>query len=642
MLLKWLNAGEATELGTTLADDFVAQTSTQESSARHKKAKPEAEGRRFHSAVQNVMQRVDREARPLQLNVFKRAKLANTFKWRLLEKGIGQQIADELTQALVMRLSASQPVPVLPDKSASAGRRESKNTLALLAAKADELLARGAYSEAANGYQELLNLDPDNFMARNNLGTVFYKQGLYREAEEQFRRAIAIKPAYADAQCNLGTVLRGRGFVAESETPLRRALKLQPTKLEFQIGLANTLVLLGRLRDAWELFEKVLRVAPRNVDALVIMGDLAGNEGRMAEAETLYQRALAISPKTAGAWAGLVRLRKMTPADGKWLRGAEETAASGLAPIDEITIRYALGKYYDDVGDFARAFRSFQRANELQKRTVAGYDREGRTRLVDDLIRAYSAEALAGQRPDASGSQRPVFVVGMMRSGTSLVEQIIASHPRAAGAGELQFWSDAMHRHEAELRCEVPGEPLRKKLATAYLRLLDKYSADALRVVDKATFNSDYLGLIHTVFPRARMIYLRRDPIDTCLSCYFQQFSSAHDFALDLSDMAHYYREHQRLVAHWRSALPPGTLLEVPYAELTADQEGWTRRIIDFVGLEWDERCLDFHKTERAVLTASFWQVRQKIYKTSVGRWQNYEKFIKPLLGLKDLEPLRS
>ena len=233
---------------------------------------------------------------------------------------------------------------------------------------------------------------------------------------------------------------------------------------------------------------------------------------------------------------------------------------------------------------------------------------------------------------------KPVFVVGMMRSGTSLAEQIIASHPAAIGAGELQFWNDAVRVHEALIRRGELGEPIRKQLAEGYLRTLAGYSVDALRIVDKTPVNSDYLGVIHSVFPNARIIYMRRDPIDTCLSCYFQQFSPALPFTMDLRDLAHYYRQHWRLIEHWRAVLPPGAILDVPYAELVADQEGWSRKILDFVGLEWDERCLDFHKTKRPVVTASYWQVRQKIYNKSVERWRNYEKFINPLLDLRDLD----
>jgi hypothetical protein len=227
-------------------------------------------------------------------------------------------------------------------------------------------------------------------------------------------------------------------------------------------------------------------------------------------------------------------------------------------------------------------------------------------------------------------------VVGMMRSGTSLTEQIIAAHPAAKGAGELSFWNQAVQERSSDIRQGLLAETARKQLAQAYLRALASQGGDARRIIDKAPINSDYLGIIHSVFPNARFIYMRRDPVDTCLSCYFQKFSIALNFTMDLQDLAHYYKEHRRLMAHWRAVLPPGTILDVPYEELISDQEGWSRKILDFVGLDWDPRCLDFHLIDRPVATASYWQVRQKIYKGSVQRWRNYESFIKPLLALRN------
>jgi tetratricopeptide (TPR) repeat protein len=630
MLLQWFNSRDVSDLGVALADDFVLQTAPGPSAARPEGTKSAEQGKDLRKVLSKFLQRVDREARPLQLNAFKKAKLATSFKWRLLEKGAEPQVVDELTQALVMRLS----VKPSSDAAASAKRPTARDAQSLLA-EGDKLLAEGAFDEAARCYEDVLRLDPRQVGARNNLGAAFCKLGRYQEAEHQFRRAIALRAGFADAHSNLGTVLRWTGRATESEMPLRRALNLKPASLDAQISLGTTLLVLGRLRDAWVLFEKALNVAPRNVNALVGMGQIAAFEGRPAEAETLCRRALEVDPKSPGACSVLVRVRRMTSADHSWFKDAEAIAASGLAPLEEADIRYAIGKYCDDIGDFPRAFRSYQRGNELQKMAAETFDRDAHTRLVDDLIRVFTREALS-VRAGASDSERPVFVVGMMRSGTSLVEQIIASHPSARGAGELQFWRDAVRKHEATVRHQPPGEPLRRKLATAYLRDLRSHSADALRVVDKATVNSDYLGVIHSVFPNARMIYLRRDPIDTCLSCYFQPFSPALNFTMDLSDLAHYYGEHQRLMAHWRRVLPAETLLDVPYAALVADQEAWTRKIVDFLGLNWDERCLDFHKTQRTVLTASSWQVRQKIHNNSVGRWRNYQKFIGPLLALRD------
>jgi hypothetical protein len=221
----------------------------------------------------------------------------------------------------------------------------------------------------------------------------------------------------------------------------------------------------------------------------------------------------------------------------------------------------------------------------------------------------------------------------MPRSGTTLAEQIIASHPAAYGAGELDFWTALSAKDRGQTQ-RILDEAARSKVAEEYLRLLEGFSGSASRVIDKAPVNSDFLGPIYSVFPNARVIYMQRDPIDTCLSCYFQQFLTGISFAFDLSDLVHYYREHQRIMAHWRAVLPPGFILDVPYAELVADQATWSRKMLDFVGLEWDPRVLEFHTNKRQVTTASTWQVRQKIYKSSVARWRNYEKFIGPLKAL--------
>ncbi|HEY2037178.1 MAG TPA: sulfotransferase [Steroidobacteraceae bacterium] len=364
---------------------------------------------------------------------------------------------------------------------------------------------------------------------------------------------------------------------------------------------------------------------------------MAGIEGRFDEAEKLYRGALDTDPLQAAAWASLVTLRRMTAADRDWLEGVERTLASGVPAVDESRLRFAMGKYFDDLGNFSRAFEQYKRGNELYKLVAAPYARDERTKFVDDMIRAYTQQRLARPLEGIRESAKPVFVTGMMRSGTSLVEQIIASHSKAAGAGELDFWGNAARQHERIVRYEVANPALAGRLADAYLQTLSRYSAEALRVVDKSTFNSDHLGLIHMALPQARIIYLRRDPVDTCLSCYFQNFANVASFTMDLSDLAHYYREHHRLIMHWRSTLPAGVLLEVPYAELVADPEAWSRRIIEFIGLEWEPRCLEFQQTKRAVVTASHWQVRQRVYSRSVGRWRNYEKYIGPLLELRDL-----
>ena len=629
MILDWFNAREAVEVGISLADSFQPQASTS-GRARSRDGKPD---------IQKFLQRAARDARPLRLNLFRRAKLLETFKSRLLERGLDRGTVEEITHLLLMQLSGGgtgDPATARDAAPPRAGRSARKRVPALLG-EAEALIGKRNYAVAAERLEEILQIEPDHPVAHNILGDALCKLGRFHAAEMAFRRAVELKPAMAEALFNLGTVLYWRGQIAAAETVLRRAVKQDPRNAEALAGLGHTLSALDRAKEAKECFEKALRLKPRHAGALCGLGWLASMDGRFEESERWLRTALDADPKCSEAWAWRVELRRMTGEDRDWLEGAERMLAEGVPPVEEARLRFALGKYFDDIGSYSRAFEQYKRANELQKLHATPYDRPARAEFVDEMIRVYPRERLARAVEGASGSQRPVFVVGMMRSGTSLVEQIIASHPLAAGAGELAYWNTAALKYREVLRRGAPEPELWSRLTDGYLKILGRQSSGAQRVVDKSTYNSDHLGIIHLAFPKARILYLRRDPIDVCLSCFFQQFSTAANFTLDLSDLAHYYREHHRLVEHWRSVLPQDAFLEVPYAELVADQEGWSRRIIEFLGLPWDPKVLEFHKTERSVPTASHWQVRQKIYSSSVGRWKHYEKFIGPLLPLRKL-----
>jgi tetratricopeptide (TPR) repeat protein len=636
MILSWLDASKAVETGIALADQLAPRVLPD--SLESGTLKPQT----LVEALQEILARTDHGVRAADLNFYKRAKLANSFKWRLIENGVARATADEVTQTLVLNMSVNRDENALADHSNSEqnDRPTQAVTAKQLLAQGNKCMAQGAYLEAIDIFRDLLELDPHHAIALNNLGAAFSKLSRFQEAEKNFRSATKIRPDFVDAHSNLGMVLRWRGYFDDSESSLRRALKLNPSHLGARVNLGMTLALLNRFREATNHFKKVLKVRPRDAQALFGMGQIAGMEGRFDESEKTLKRALQVSPKMPVAWAALGGLRKMTPSDDAWLRSVEEIAASGIPPIEAATLHFAMGKYYDDIGQFAQAFKNYRGANELLKPIAENYDREARTTFVDDLIRLHPPrENMAVVRGGTSASMKPVFVVGMMRSGTSLTEQIIASHPKAKGAGELDYWSSVIRDHGVAIRQGLfpTDEPAKQGVAEAYLRILDRVSDTALRVVDKAPVNSDYLGIIHSIFPNARIIYMQRDPIDTCLSCYFQNFSLAQSFTLDLSDIANYYREHHRLVSHWRTVLPQGTILDVPYEELVVDQESWTRKIVDFIELEWDARCLDFQATERPIVTASFWQARQKIFKTSVQRWHNYEKFVAPLLALESL-----
>jgi len=230
------------------------------------------------------------------------------------------------------------------------------------------------------------------------------------------------------------------------------------------------------------------------------------------------------------------------------------------------------------------------------------------------------------QDASADTSERAVLIVGMPRSGTTLAEQILAAHPAAFGAGELMYWSDVAAQGSAARASRA--------LAKDYLQQLGQRAGAALRVIDKMPSNFLHLGLIRNALPRARIIHLQRDPVDSCLSIYFQHFEGFHSYANDLEDVAHLYREYRRLMAYWRVSLPEGAMLEVPYEALVGDPEHWSRKMLEFIGLPWDPRCLEFHRYERTVMTASQWQVRQPINRASLERWRHYQEYLGPLRSL--------
>jgi tetratricopeptide (TPR) repeat protein len=625
MILEWFDASEAVKIGVELADQFAPQQVTRAAMHGNQSA-PSKHDDELHA----ILQRADQNVRMLRFNFYKKAKFANSFKWRLIENGVEPSIASEVTQSLILHLSQEQLKAAKTSDSAPSRLDSAKMPLL---DQGSRCLKQGAYAEAVVHYQKLLELQPRNPQALGNLGVTLFSLGRYQEAERCYRQSLEINPMSAETLCNLATVLQGTP--PEAEKYLRRALKINPKYADARSKLGLCLAFAGRLREATAACKKALKVDPRHAEALLGLGQIARAEGRFEEAESFIKRALKVEPNLPGAWAIMTSLRRMTIADGDWLKGAEEIVAGGIPLWQEAELRFAIGKYCDDVDDFERAFQNYRRANELLKTVAQKYDRQARSSFADDMIRSHPREALARAADCGSASMRPVFVVGMPRSGTSLVEQIIASHTSARGAGELQFWLDAGRANHAELRQGILGEAVRKKLAEDYLGVLAHHGPDALRVVDKTNFNCDYLGLLHSVFPKARIIYMRRDPIDTCLSCYFQNFSAAMSFTMDLSDLADYYRAHRRLMKHWVAALPAGTILEVPYEELVADHVAWTHRILDFLELEWDDRCLSFDKTERPIVTASAWQVRQKIYSRSVQHWRRYERFIGPLKGLR-------
>lgn len=499
-------------------------------------------------------------------------------------------------------------------------------------------LAQGRADLSLASCARALAIQADLAEAHNTLGIALVKMARLEEALASFRVAADLKPEFVEAHINLAAALRSIGHLDEAVAGYRRALEWNTESVAAHVGLATVLRLQRRGADCENSCRRALAIDPKSTAALAVLAELRADNGHFVEAEELHRRIILMDENALDSWAALPHLRRMTAADADWLAGAELRVEAPLPPRRELPLRYAMGKYFDDIRDFERAFAHYRRANELSVQCAPPHDRAGLTRTVDLIIRSQDRNWMARKQVAGNRSERPVFIVGMLRSGTTLAEQILASHPAVFGAGELTYFgSDTAVAYAsaaaAGTELDFPDAQL-QRLGAGYLELLASLSGDQARVVDKFPSNFFFLGLIRAALPGARFIHMQRDPRDTCLSIYFQQFEAANTFANDLQDLAHYFGEYRRLMSHWADTLPNDALLPIRYERLVQDPEVWSRRMVEFMGLNWDPRCLDFHRTERAVVTASRWQVRQGVSKTSVARWRNYEQHIGPLAAL--------
>lgn len=496
------------------------------------------------------------------------------------------------------------------------------------------LAARGQRSPALESLWRAQRLNPMDAEIYHGLANVLRDSGDLQQALALYLRAVELEPNRAERHCSLGNALFEARKIDAAMMHYGQALACRPGYASAHLGRALVFRQQRRSTEALAACRAALEADPDFAEALAVLGELEADDGRFETAETLFRRALNIKPELVSAIAGIAAHRKMTVDDSEWLRQVQSLAASRLPVAQEITVRYALGKYFDDVREFDQAFTEYHRANELGKRQGPPYDPDAVSQRVNEIIdRLGDIQTRIGDTT-RSESDVPILIIGMPRSGTSLAEQILASHPEVFGGGEVVFWSSAYETYRDARRRGESAADLIPGFAADYLSQLRSLSIDAARIVDKMPVNFLYAGLIHAALPRARIIHMSRHPIDTCLSIYFQNFFNLGPYANDLHALAHYYAEYRRIAEVWRTILPASALLEVPYEGLVTEQERWTRRMLDFVGLPWDPRCLDFQRAERAVITASRWQVRQPIHTGSTARWRHYERYVSPLKAL--------
>ncbi len=449
-------------------------------------------------------------------------------------------------------------------------------------------------------YEQALALQPDNVLVHRHLGASLQKSGQMKKAIKCFEQALRLRPDYVDARIKLAQVLRELGRAEEALAQLEKVIDLRPDETEAHIILALTLRELGQAERAIERLERHLGTKP--------------------DCGALYYHIAMIEPK-----------QELIPVVEKLI------GDPGLSNHDAVYCHFALGNMLNGGKSFDQAFRHILKANALYRETFS-YDTKEDSQIIDRLIKVYSKRFFQRTRQLGSASQLPVFILGMQKSGSTLVEQIISSHSQVYGADELHALTTIETSITQQLEHANPypecmslfDSKMGEVYSAQYLQELALHCPTALRISDKLLGNFSRIGLIKTLFPKARIIHCQRNPLDNCISIFFQFFPEL-KCSFELTELGRYYLDYQRLMSHWHN-LFPGEILNVQYEELVMDQERVSKQLIDYLGLEWDEKCLDFHNNERDVRTSSNIQVRQPMFTKSINRWKHYERQLQPLI----------
>ena len=565
---------------------------------------------------------------------------------RLLEHALrlDPDFAEALANLARAQLAAGDPAAA----SANAARAEELDPELpeppLLLSRA--LFELGQVAEAAEAGHRAAALAPHSAEAHEALGRALEAQLHWEGACAAYQAAFDLQPTRVTLRVQLAGVLLMHGAFDQAVAHFRAAAAQAPGEIPPHVGLAAALESAGDIQGSIVACRRALELAPGRIDLWILQGHNFQSLGRFDDATACYQRALDLAPGSPEALRNLALIGRLT-ADAPQVARLNSVLTDTAAPLPErILAGFTLGSLLDKAGAYDDAFGRFQAANALTRAHLAAqnqvFDLDQLRREVDAWFPAFTPQHLERAADKGDPSDLPVFVVGMPRSGTSLVEQIAASHPRVRGIGENKDIIEIVRRLSARFPDTHPVDWDRAAIreeTDAYLARLRQLGGDAERVIEKLPDNIFYVGYIAILFPRARVIHCHRDLRDVCLSCYFQHFADPNVWSVDLADCAARAREVERLSALWHDVVPL-QMLDVQYERLIQDLEPESRRLIAFLGLDWDPACLNFHQTERAVHTLSQWQVRQPIYSTSIGRWRHYRAHIQPLLeGLEGLVP---
>ena len=520
-------------------------------------------------------------------------------------------------------------------------------------------LQAGSFEQATRFAEEAIKLEPGNVQTQGVLARCYLQQDRFQEALEVADALLTKDPNDAPMLYVGASALQNLGFINQAAELFRRATALQP-ELQGLITLAELELELSRQQEAIQAAKKAIELDPARPQARVALAKALTQAGRLEEAgpewdqaidlgadpdNTRYQRAWSFSgigrndlaldlyqesirenPAKGIAYFSIAASRKVTEADRPLIEAMEKQIADpGLDPVDRRHFEYALGKAANDLENYQEAMAHYDGANRLNWELYMKdnpFDPEAYCAFVE-------RQTQIPQTWTGNHSELPIFVVGMMRSGTTLAEQILTCHPQIGGAGEMGFWSEQESRLTDPQRLKVAAD--------RYLSHLQSVRPGSARIVDKNPANVLLANLIHRAFPNARIIHMRRHPVDTALSIWMTPMATTASFVSDKENIVFAYRLYEQSVAHTRQFVPEDRFLEVDYENMTADPETWVRRIVEFCGLEWDPACLHPELNPKLVRTPSMWQVRQPINVNSTGRWKRYEPWLGPLAKL--LEP---
>ncbi|MCK5311521.1 MAG: tetratricopeptide repeat protein [Desulfobacteraceae bacterium] len=493
------------------------------------------------------------------------------------------------------------------------------------------------YDSAMEAFEKALLIMPEFLKAHLGIANTLKDQKKYQEAISRFRLSLAINPGFAQAYNYLGLTLMEMERPSDAVPLLRKAVALRENYYEAHLALASALEMTGQPEEALEIYQNALEKMPKHIGILNSIGSILRNLGKMEESVEYFEKAMELDPNNVATYYNLSRSKVgSTPEELEKMEKMFDDPR--LNQDQKRSLHFTMGKIYDDNADYPKAFDHFKKGNDLDDRDKS-FDARMHHITVSRVMSVFNKEFFANRKGMGSESTAPIFIVGVPRSGTTLVEQTLASHPNVYGAGELAYIGNLIQSmSESQGKLAAYPENVTMLDAMTACRLGEDYVSyirslggkSPARITDKMPGNFMNLGIISLFLPRAKIINCQRNLLDISLSCYFQHFAMVMPFSLNLSDMGHYCREYVRVMDHWHKVLP-SPVLDVSYDDMVADHEGMTKKILDFVELEWDDSCLDFHKTKREVRTASTWQVRQPVYNSSIDRWKNYDEFLKPL-----------